>query len=282
MEVKTFLITFEKSLIADGFNNESARQHTLKIAKSLKDSDKAKIHSMQSDAPIVRMAKNYAARVRAEEAEYGKSDINTTTIDRQFHSADETATYQTTPAAEQIAVKERPESVTFRRRKKSAASNTPHATTQKLDVVKSKPQKVKLTPEGRSLYTKWVFSKGIPTWCAVFFAAIASFAVYALIAILIASLVAVLVAIAAIGCVCTLAGFIYGIIKLFSVVPEGVYEIGLSLLILGITLASSIGIYNLALRIVPILWKRFSEFLRSKRYALRERLNLIRTECNGQ
>jgi len=71
------------------------------------------------------------------------------------------------------------------------------------------------------------------------------------------------------------------LIKLFSVVPEGVYEIGLALVILAVTLAASIGIYNLAVRIVPILWKRFTEFIRDKKDKLRTKLNKVRTECNG-
>ena len=95
-------------------------------------------------------------------------------------------------------------------------------------------------------------------------------------------LVAFLVAVAAVGCIGTLAGLIYGVITLFSVVPEGIYEIGLALVIMAVTLALSIAIYNLAVRVVPILWKRFSQYLKEKRTDLRNKLNDIRTECNSK
>lgn len=268
MEVKTFLISFEKALIADGFSSESARHHTLKIAKSLKDTDKKRIHAMQDDAAITTLAGNYASRIRSiNEASHTGNEINdTATIAKQFNKSSDKSFAHTKS----------------RTKTKIKVNKTPHATTQKIDVVRGRNQKVELTSEGRKKYFKWMFSSGLGTALLVIGASCAYIIVYALIALLIACLVTILVAIAAIGCVATLAGLIYGVIKLFSVVPEGIYEIGLALLILGITLAVSISLYNLAVRIVPILWTKFTAYVRTKRGELREKLNKVRTECNGE
>ena len=283
MEVKAFLISFEKSLIEDGFSSESARHHTLKIAKSLKDSDKAKIHAMQSTAPVKRMASSYAAKIKSfnKTEEVVDTESDTVTIARQFSESTATSPDFKTGSLEantkdDVTVKVRYETST-----KTKIQKTEHATTQKIDVVKQKDKKVRLTPEGRSRYLKWSFSSGLSVWAGAALFAAASLFVYILISVLITSLVVILVAFAAIGVVGTLAGLIYGIIKLFSVVPEGIYEIGLALVILAVTMAVGIGLYNLAVRIVPILWKRYTSYVKEKRILLRTKLNKIRTECNG-
>jgi len=279
MEVKTFLIIFEKSLIANGFSSESARHHTLRVAKSLKDADKIRIHTMQNDSGIKNLADNYSKRIKdlasGDNKEKVPTRTGTTNGKPNKDSIDNRRTISAPPAPP--AKKE----LALKTPKDNRIKKTAHASTQKIDVIKTKNKKVELTPEGRSKYIKWMFTNGLGTGVLLVLSSIAIIIVYALIAILISALVLVLVALAALGCIATLAGLIYGLIKLFSVVPEGVYEIGLALVILAVTLAASIGIYNLAVRIVPILWKRFTEFIRDKKDKLRTKLNKVRTECNG-
>lgn len=284
MEVKSFLIRFEKTLIENGFSSESARSHTLKIAKSLKDADKAKIHAMQSDEPVVRMAERYIRIMNSNQgAEDKTAEADTMTVSRNFSDSGKTTE---SDAVKENTLGDTEENVrTFQKssRTNDSKENEP-AETQTIKKVKKKKikNKVPLTEEGRGRYVKWIFSTGFKVWIPTFFAGLAALIVYILIALLISALVGVLVGIAAIGCIATLAGLIYGVVKIFSVVPEGIYEMGLGLLVLGITLAASIGIYNLAIRIVPILWKSFSQFIGSKKQELRTYLNSVRTECNGQ
>lgn len=314
MEVKTFLICFEKSLIADGFAPESARRHTLKIAKSLKDSDKLKIKSMQNTSTVTVLADKYAARIKklSELSVFDEDNADTVTIARQFSestnlSDEEFKQYSIKDTDKQqnskdnvdnadtnlgIATESLKDSVEEnenidikgdrRRRFRSKSSTEQREATQKLDSVKDKITKVELTESGKVNYRNFMLTKGIGIWALVGLCTAVSLIVYILISALIVSLVALLVALSVIGCVGTLAGLIYGIVKLFSVLPEGLYEIGLALVILGITIAAGIGLYNLAIRIIPMLWKLFTKFLKQKLTDLRIYLNKIRTECNGK
>ena len=314
MEVKTFLICFEKSLIADGFTPESARHHTLKIAKSLKDKDKLKIKSMQNTSTVKFLADKYAARIKrlSELSVFDEDNADTVTIARQFsestnlsdeefkqYSIKDTDKHQNSQdyadkAVTNLEIKtdeikntgEENEDIDIkgRRRRIFRSKNSPEqqATTQKLDSVKDKITKVELTETGKVNYRNYMLTKGIGIGALVGLCGAASMLVYILISVLIVSLVALLVALSGIGCVGTLAGLIYGIVKLFSVLPEGLYEIGLALVILGITIAAGIGIYNLAIRIIPMLWKLFTKFLNQKKTDLRVYLNKVRTECNGK
>ncbi len=298
MEIKAFLISFEKSLIANGFSPESARRHTLKIAKSLKESDKNKIHSMNDASAVSKMADNYASRIKALSAREHVVENNqdTQTIANQFsastaeQSADAPVKTAVKPEETNDSVQSDDNDLIIKKNKRSFkkskadkhVTETAHAITQKVDSVKPKYKKVELTPSGKVHYRKWLMSKGVLILAGLIIAYIGVFLVYLLIALLISALVAFLIAVAAVGCIGTLAGLIYGVITLFSVLPEGIYEIGLALVIMAVTLAFSIAIYNLAVRVVPILWKRFSQYLKEKRTDLRNKLNDIRTECNGK
>ena len=313
MEVKTFLICFEKSLIADGFAPESARHHTLKIAKSLKDSDKLKIKSMRETNTVKYLADKYAERIKrlSELSVFDEDKADTVTIARHFSestnlSDEEFKQYSINNTAKQhnsTDYADKADTTTgittdnhkdtdvdnedidvrsSRRRSRSKDPDEERETTQKLESVKNKFAKVELTEEGKVNYRNFLLSKGIGIWALTGLCGAGSILVYFLISMLIVSLVALLVALSVIGCVGTLAGLIYGIVKLFSVLPEGLYEIGLAFVILGITIAAGIGIYNLAIRIIPMLWKLFTKFLRQKITDLRVYLNNVRTECNGK
>ena len=249
------------------------------------------------------MANNYASRIKALSAREHviENNQNTATISTEFSGsvADQEAEVKRSPVIT-VPTEMLPDSDSNdseadsvqidRKTKKRSKENkdnpknvtkTAHAVTQKVDAVK-KNKKVELTETGKKNYRKWLMSKGVGVLAGLIFAYILVFFIYALIALLISVLVAFLVVVAAIGCIGTLAGLIYGVITLFSVVPEGIYEIGLALVIMAVTLALSIAIYNLAVRVVPILWKRFSQFLKEKRTDLRNKLNDIRTECNAK
>lgn len=297
MDVKSFLISFENTLIETGFSKETAREHTLKIAKSLKETDVKKIHSMQDNGVVKAMAKNYSSKVINTVSADNRNNImaDTVSIHKQFNEA---ANFSDVNEENQSGAKRKKTAVitddirSYDNVKQTnindgvktnlSQTKTAATKTQRIDRVSVKQPKVPLTEDGKKAYRKWMMTKGIGTGALVFISALGIALTYILIAIFIAVLVALLVAVAALGCVGTLAGLIYGIVKLFSVVPEGIYEIGLALVMLAVTLASSILLYNLSVRIVPKLWKRFTQFIKYKKTDLRAKLNKIRTECNGQ
>ena len=73
---------------------------------------------------------------------------------------------------------------------------------------------------------------------------------------IIAGLIVSLLAVAAIGTLASIAGIIYGVVKLSTQRGEGIFEIGLGVLVAGATLLSGVLIYNFALRLMPWVIKK--------------------------
>lgn len=154
--------------------------------------------------------------------------------------------------------------------------------TQKIDRVKLKAlAKEPLTKAGKKEYTKRILIALLPASLGVACISVPVLIGYTAIALLIAFFIAVLVAVTVIGCTASLAGMIYGIVSLFSSTPEGIYEIGIALVILGVTLALAIASYNIAVRFVPILWRKYTAKVTKTLFLkLRRHLNSVRKECN--
>lgn len=77
----------------------------------------------------------------------------------------------------------------------------------------------------------------------------------------IACLILALVGGVAAGTVLSLVGIVYGITQLFQYAPIGLYEIGLGLMIGGITMLAGIVVYNVAVRLLPFLIKKIASLL---------------------
>lgn len=152
--------------------------------------------------------------------------------------------------------------------------------TRKIEAVKKLPAKVMLTTEGKKEYSKEILKRS-PVICAVGALSITGIAVsYGGITILIALFIVLMIFFTIAGCVGGIAGIIYGIVKLFSVVPEGIYEIGLALVIFGVLVALAILCYNMAIRLIPKLWQKLTVYISERRRDFRDYLNRLRTECN--
>lgn len=74
-------------------------------------------------------------------------------------------------------------------------------------------------------------------------------------------LILALVAGAAAGTVLSLVGIVYGITQLFNYAPIGLYEIGLGLMIGGVTMFAGIIAYNVAIRLIPFVIKQLFTLL---------------------
>lgn len=103
---------------------------------------------------------------------------------------------------------------------------------------------------------------------------------YAAVSSVIAALVAVVVAIVGIGTALALVGLIFGIIKCFSVLPVGLYEIGLAVVISGITMLVSVLVYNLAVRLIPKFYSLLSRLARWVWYNIQKLYYLCKKECD--
>jgi hypothetical protein len=127
----------------------------------------------------------------------------------------------------------------------------------------------------------WVlFAVSLPVTVPLALAGLAVFlAVWAAMIALILAAVGALVLLTAGGSALSLVGIIYGVIQLFSVVPVGLYEIGMGVIIAGGIMFVGILIYNVAVRLLPFLmrmvWRLFCFVLKK----LRVLFNFLRREC---
>jgi len=99
-----------------------------------------------------------------------------------------------------------------------------------------------------------------------------------LIALIIGS-VGVLIAGVALGTALSLVGIIYGITQLFSVVPVGLYEIGIGVVIAGIVMFGGILVYNIAVRFLPFVMKLLGRLFGYLCRKLKTLFNFLRREC---
>lgn len=304
MDIRYFLMHFEQNLCQHGFSREAAHAHTLKIAKSLTPSDRELIDKMTSPDDVAKVCRSYARRAMQRPASPQERNTNTTQSENtpspvtpptaEYETADEDIkvyicaspidSTRTVSANFEASMVDSEKNGTVPQVKRSTTKDLKAddlGATKKINAIpRGAVKKVSLTESGKKEWNKWLASKMPIIISAAILALIAIFAVYFTISAVIAAFLLVLVAVVVVGCIAGLAGLIYGIIQLFSVLPEGIYEMGLAIIVLGVTLALSIGLYNISVRYVPLLWKMFTEYLRNRKNLLTLYFNKIKTQCN--
>lgn len=98
----------------------------------------------------------------------------------------------------------------------------------------------------------------------------------------IAACIVALVAIVGAGTGIALFGLIYGTTQLFSAAAAGLYEIGIAIKVIGVSLFSGILLYNVAIRLMPYLMHYLYEFFC---FVVRKGVQLfqfIKRECTGK
>ena len=109
--------------------------------------------------------------------------------------------------------------------------------------------------------------------------AVAAVALIALMAVLMGVFVVGLVAEVAVGSLVALVAVIYGVSQLFIVVPIGMFELGLGVAAIGVTMFVGILMYNIAVRLLPFLLRRFIRFQSVFRGFLQDLYYYVKGEC---
>lgn len=139
---------------------------------------------------------------------------------------------------------------------------------KKVDESESKPRKIKKEPrekvKGSPLF--WtLFILTLPITIPLMAIVYALFGIaYATVTVLIIALAASMLVVIGGGTALSLIGIIYGIIECFSKVPIGLYEIGLGIIIGGVTMLISVLLKNISMNYTPKLYKlikRFGEYV---------------------
>ncbi|MBE6657443.1 MAG: hypothetical protein E7604_03265 [Ruminococcaceae bacterium] len=109
--------------------------------------------------------------------------------------------------------------------------------------------------------------------------AVMALGLIALMAVLIAAFIAGLVVEVAVGSLIALVAVIYGISQLFLVLPVGMFELGLGVAAIGITMFVGILMYNIAVRLLPFLLRKFIGFQSVFRVFLQDLYYYVKGEC---
>ncbi|MBQ8474488.1 MAG: hypothetical protein IJ499_02355 [Clostridia bacterium] len=141
-------------------------------------------------------------------------------------------------------------------------------------------RKTELTQRGKKFF--WTgFALTLPIIALI---VVAYFGLYALcmcsVAALIVACFAVVGIIVIAGSLICLVGLVFGIITLFSSVGIGIYEIGFSVIVSGITLLLGVGVYLLATTALPYLLRQLSAFFKHTLAQVPTLLDRIKEECN--
>ena len=145
---------------------------------------------------------------------------------------------------------------------------------------KKLPEYIDEEPSPNSTIFWVLFAVSLPVTIPLALAVIALFVfVWGGLAALILGSIAVLIAAVAGGTALSLVGIIYGVTKLFSEVPIGLYEIGLGVLIGACVMFAGILLYNFAVRLLPLLIKLVARLFRYLYGRLRLLFGFLRREC---
>lgn len=255
MEVNIFMDELKKALVKRGVPEQNAVRHTDTLRRSFDSEDLEEIKKMDSAVEIEALADSAAEILMRKVKQNPPENQPQTQID---------------PPVSPVPV--------------SSA-----VTVQGTEVSKPVPphnddyfefeHTNKASSRGKTIFWIGLFIT-LPITLAVLLAVYGAFAaVFALIIGAIIVLVAGMIALIAGGAVCSLVGIIYGITQLFSFVEAGIYEIGLGAIVAGSVLLLSVLIFNLAIRVMPVLITKFAKFVTFVTKKIKDLFYFARREC---
>ena len=138
------------------------------------------------------------------------------------------------------------------------------------------------SPEGFRKF--WLlFAATLPlTILIVAFFTVLCLAVILILVVGIVALIAALVGVVAAGSAIALIGLIYGVSQLFISLPIGLFETGIGVTAVGLTMLTAILIYNLAVRFLPFVLRQFMKFVRFIPRHFRDVFHYLKGECYKQ
>lgn len=243
MELNFFRDELIKALISRGVPDEAAARHADKLCGSFDADDINEITAMDSSDEIEALASSAAAFLMRKKS--------TQPTDQ--------------PAGNQESVQPR--------------KNNVQSVSESDDDVFDFEAGDKKTKKGKTIFLVGLIVT-LPITLALLLLIYGTFAALFLsVIVLIIALIAAMIAVVAGGAVISLVGIIYGITQLFSCVEAGIYEIGLGIIVVGVVLLLAVLIFNLAVRVVPILITKLAQFVGFVTRKLKSLFYYIRREC---
>ena len=289
MELNAFLAALKSSLVERGIDQNTADRYATSVSHSFQENDLKRIATYQKPTDFSSLSDNLAATIKRKTAAAEKARTAAPQMQKEHARPQNASTGQTgksqpstRSAAEHNAVHiEEPTSLVQRvtdffkslTNRKSAANKTPRSKEEHGSEI------LEVGENGKLIF--WVAVVCLsPLWlflALVYFGFFA--ALYVAVTLAIVGCVLLLVAIVTAGSAVALVGLVYGALRLFSIPAEGLYEIGLAVIIIGLVLLFGVLIYNFALRVLPLLYaqiKRLFLFLTDK---LKILIYQLKKEC---
>ena len=289
MEFNAFIAALKSSLVERGIDQNTADRYVTSVSRSFQEDDLKRIATYQKPTDFSSLSDSIAATIKrktvpAEKPRPAAPQAPRTNARPQSAQQEPAGRSQPAarPAAEHKPVHiEEPKSFAQRAAdyfksltaKKPAADNKPRIKEERESEI------LEVGENGKLIFWAAVICLS-PIWlflALIYFGFFA--ALYAAVTLAIVACVLALIAIVTAGSAVALVGLVYGVIRLFSIPAEGLYEIGLAVIIVGLVLLFGILIYNFALRVLPLLYaqiKRLFLFLTDK---LKSLIYHLKKEC---
>jgi len=271
VQKEQFLSILRDELTARGIPAASAGQYVQHIAQTLSASDIAEIESIRDPADVARLAQGIvmikqrsAARPNtpAPQKSVPAAPAHPAPVRRTSEDED-VKVYGGTPA------------------KREAVPSVVEDEVDYSEYVHDDDPEPSATEKGKRTF--WlIFVCALPLTVLLLLAYFGLFGVgFAALIALIVLLIAGLIGGVAVGAVVSFVGIVYGITQLITASSQapGLYEIGLGITVGGIVMAGGILVYNVAIRLIPLLMRLLASLFRLCTGKLRTLYHMAKEAC---
>lgn len=279
VQKEQFLSLLEQELCARGIPGASAEQYVQHIAQTLTESDVAEIEAIRAPEDVARLAQGIVMiqqRSAARKREAGHAPGTPENVQAEA-PGDEPSVKQTdSQNDEDVKV--------YTGGAPRPAAQPPAVVEDEVnysEYVRDDEPEMEATVRGKRTF--WlIFICSLPLTLLLLLAYFGLFgAGFAALFALIVLLVAALIGGAAIGAVVSLVGIVYGVTQLITVASRapGLYEIGLGITVGGIVMAGGIIVYNVAVRLIPLLIRLLADLFSFCTGKLRTLFHMAKEAC---
>lgn len=269
MNIDVFMEKLTQALIERGVPSNAAAEHAGAFRQSFDSEDLSEIEAMTSSDEIESLADSLSAILKRKTTNTAPSGVSHTSD----KPADAPANPSPVPVGAAAIANAKPKPPVPA--KSADVAERQESDDEVFDFVPIE----KATTKGMAIFWCGLFIT-LPISLAVLGAIFSAFGL-AYIALFgaIAALVVGMIALIAAGSVVSLVGMIYGITQLFSFVEAGIYEIGLGVIVAGAVLLISVLMFNIAIRLLPIVIKKLGVFFTFVLKKIKEAFFALRREC---
>ena len=229
VQKEQFLHTLHEELIKRGIPPAAAGQYVRAIAQTLTDKDTEEIEQIRDPADVAKLAQGIVMVKQ-------RSAAQNAPVSAPEDEDDDVKVYR---GAGSVPRKE----------------PTPPTDTDYDEYIRDDDPEPQASARGKRIF--WlIFICALPLTLILLLAYFGVFgAIFAALCAVIVLLVAGLIGGAAVGAVVSLVGIVYGIMQLITAASSapGLYEIGLGITVGGVVMAGGIIVYNIAIRLIPLL-----------------------------